>query len=346
MVITPTVTDRLRHVLRVAALQPVGEPRLIESYSNDAWAVDDARLGPVVLRVSWRGDVERLRREVLVARHMPPGARYPEVLDFGRADLADFALSYSITRRLAGASLEHRWTSLTTKQRRAAVSQLAAMLREVHRWRPPAIVTEPLCARPDLADGIDGLLGADINPLPIDRALLLAAHARDVPHVDPGLMDAAAQLLGDCRHLELGIDDPYRHGLIHGDVNLSNLWYDESGTTVLLDMEWARFAPPLLDLQRLCEYADTDARAAVDTYPTILRWLVEDYPEVVEDDLAAERMRLYSLTYAIRHVIVDPPGRPPAQLPAHHSLHRLRRLVDGVWPEASALPEALRVPIG
>src|SRR4051794_15027573 len=116
MYATPTPAERLKQVLSAGSLQPIGEPRRIESHSNDAWSFDDARLGPVVLRVSWRGDVERLRREVAVARHMPAGIRYPEVLGCGRADLAGFALSYSLTRRMTGSHLGHRWTSLTIEQ--------------------------------------------------------------------------------------------------------------------------------------------------------------------------------------------------------------------------------------
>jgi hypothetical protein len=62
--------DRLHLVLAESGLVPVDAPELIASPSNDAWMLDDAELGPVVLRVCWRGDRQRLLREAAVARHL------------------------------------------------------------------------------------------------------------------------------------------------------------------------------------------------------------------------------------------------------------------------------------
>jgi len=41
-------------IAEAAGLEPAAAQR-IESHSNDAWALDDARHGQLVLRVSWRG---------------------------------------------------------------------------------------------------------------------------------------------------------------------------------------------------------------------------------------------------------------------------------------------------
>jgi hypothetical protein len=342
MEIIPDAVERLAHVRAAAGLAPVAPPRLLESHSNDTWLLDDAERGSAVLRVSWRGDVDRLEREVAVAAAMPKTVRYPEVLTHGRTCLDGVELSYSLTRRLAGVALDGRWPSLSDAQRRSAVSQLAVMLRDLHTWTPPATLVEPLLARWDLAgDDITGLLGADITPLPVARAVRLAEHAKGIRHVDPHLMADVIGVLDELGPLAQPVDDPTGNGVVHGDLHLSNLLWSDAGEVTLLDFEWVRFGPPLLDLQRLCENADSDVLNGVDTHPTVLRWLESDYPEPFGAEHAPERVRLYSLVYAIRHVIVAPPDRDATDLPPDHSLHRLRRLVEGTWPQPSALPESL-----
>jgi hypothetical protein len=44
-------------------------------YSNDTW-----RIGPLVLRVCWPGEVERMEREASVAANLPPDVRYPPLV--------------------------------------------------------------------------------------------------------------------------------------------------------------------------------------------------------------------------------------------------------------------------
>ncbi len=342
----PSPAERLKHVLSAASIEPITAPQLIESHSNDAWLLDDARLGSIVLRVSWRGDVTRLEREARVAEQMPASVRYPPVVGYGRTSIRDFPLGYSMTRRLEGRQLNLHWPSLSTAEQRSLVAQLAEMLRDLHAWTPPADLAGWLLARPDLRDGgMTGLLGADIVPLPLARAIAMAEHGKTLPYVDPGLMSAAIDAIEELRHLEPEIDDPAAHGLIHADLHLSNIWWSEPNTITLLDLEWTRFGPPLLDLECLCRSADDEASAGDDTHLRILRGLEADYPEPFQVPDAAERMRLYSLAYSIRHVLVGPPDRPAAEMPADHAVHRLLRLAKGDWPAPGSLPDSL-MPTG
>ncbi|MEO3812914.1 phosphotransferase [Sphaerisporangium sp. B11E5] len=345
MTTIPGPAERLKHVLTVAGLEPVTASHLIESRSNDTWLMDDARLGPVVLRVCWRGDVSRLGREVAVVQAMPGGVRYPEVVGHGPAAVHDFPLHYSVTRRLTGGPLDLRWPSLTEAERRSAVAQLADMLRELHRWTPPAGLARQVCARPGLeGGGMSALLGADHTPLPVPRAVTMARHAGGLPFIDPGLMADAVATLGELEHLAPAVDDPSRHGLMHGDLNLGNLWWSQDGAVVMMDFEWVRFGPPLLDLQRLCDNADIDTLNGDGPHPAVLRRLAEEYPDAFREDDAAGRMRLYTLAYALRDIVVDPPDRPLDELSPDHSLHRVRRLLTGRWPAPGALPDPLVPP--
>jgi hypothetical protein len=315
----------------------------MESYSNDVWCFDDVALGPVVLRVAWRGDVDRLEREAHVTESVPPSVRVPKVLGHGTTSLGEHRLGYTVTRRLEGGPLDAGWAALSDPQKRDAVTQVATMLRDLHRWRPPAPVAAVVRVRAELSGhvGITELLGADLNPLPIDRSVALAKHAATLPFVDPGLMADAIETLEGLRDLDPSVEDPTRHGLIHGDVQLSNLWRTATGELVLIDLEWVRFAPPLLDVQRLCQSADADVVTGSGEHPEILRWFVEDYPELGAGNRVRDRMRLYTLTFSIRHAIVAPTSPSDTDLPPDHVLYTIRRLVDDQWPEAGSLLENL-----
>ena len=338
----PTPAERLKHVCAVASLVPRTTPQLIESQSNDTWALDDARLGSVVLRICWRGDVTRMERETAVLQQLPEQVRRPTVVGHGCTRAQGHELSYSLTSRLAGQALEHDWPGLSTAERSSAMRQTASLLRELHRWVPPAELAHELCARPGLAGGtISDLVGADIAPLPIERAVHLAEHVAGMPHVDPALMSAAVQLLRKLADPEPPVDDPQRNVVIHGDLSLSNLLRTPDGTIVLMDFEWTRIAPSSLELLRLCEHADNDMINGTDTHPSVLRLLEAEYPELFQTEDIARRIRLYLLAYSLRALVIAPPDRPADSLPPDHALHRVARLVDGRWPAPGALPKSL-----
>ncbi|ROQ27078.1 phosphotransferase family enzyme [Streptomyces sp. PanSC19] len=158
---------------------------------------------------------------------------HPRESTCGPSSLEGFPLSYSMTRRLAGTALARSWDALDATARRTAVDELSGMPRALHAWSPPADLADTLVARDGLHEGLDGMLGADITPLPTSRALALVDHGKALPHVDPGLMADAAHAIEEYRHLEPAVDDPSRHGVIHGDVHLENLWWSGPGVGVL-----------------------------------------------------------------------------------------------------------------
>lgn len=59
---TPDPDERWDAVRAAAGLRPEAPPQRVDSDSNDAWQMTDERLGEVVVRVGWRGDITRLER--------------------------------------------------------------------------------------------------------------------------------------------------------------------------------------------------------------------------------------------------------------------------------------------
>jgi aminoglycoside phosphotransferase (APT) family kinase protein/uncharacterized glyoxalase superfamily protein PhnB len=324
---------RLRQVCRAAGLDLSSSPRLVASGSNDAWLVDDRRLGALVLRVAWRGDLTRLNREAAVLRQAPDGVPCPKVIQDGRTSVNGFPVSYALTRRIAGQMLVQQWPTLTAAERRSAVAQLAQAMRQLHQWTPPAPLTQLVCTRPpSYLDTVDWVVGTDLHVLPPSRVLALAGNTPSLPHVDQDLIPAAIDAIGELSDLDVVVDDPARHGLIHADLHFNNVWWSASGTVTLLDFEWVRFGPPDLDLQPLCDHADEDVRSGHDQHPTVLRWLASDYPELFQAPDLPARLRLYSLVYVVRQVIITEPGQ------ATDYVHRLQRLLNGQWPAPGAVP--------
>src|SRR5450631_1578302 len=163
---------RLTRVLSIARV-PAQTPVPIASDSNDVW-----RIGAVVLRICWRGDRDRFAREAAVTAALPPGIPYPEIVDAGRDD----ELAWQVTRAVDGVPLAAVWPGMPAAHRRAAVHQIGQALAVLHAHPFPAEVIAVLAVpRPTGNTSAKALIGADLNPLPVQRALLLAQWVRAVP---------------------------------------------------------------------------------------------------------------------------------------------------------------------
>lgn len=333
---------RLTRVCAVAGLRPRATPEPIESYSNDIWILD-LPSGSAILRIGWLGDVTRLGREVAVIRHLPAEYPYPRLLDSGDTSLDGVPLTWMLTRRLPERSLDESWPSLTAGQRDTAIDGLAAALGILHAHVPPAEVADAVCARPTLdLTRVDGITGPDVNPLPPSRLAALLPYARATPFVDSGLIDATEDLVDELADLAPSLDDPVTGVLVHGDVHLWNILATDDGhLTALLDLEWVRFGPRWLELERLAQQADENVRGGGDTYRPIIERLLRVYPEIADVDRLGDRMRLVSIGHALRHLVVWPPDAPEEFLCPEHPVHRLRALVNGTWPDPGALPPTL-----
>jgi Phosphotransferase enzyme family len=335
-------TARLARVCTAARLQPRTPPEPIESYSNDTWILD-LPSGPAILRVGWTGDVTRLAREVAVTQGLPPDYPYPPLLDSGATSHDDRPLAWMLTRRLPEQPLDEVWPTLSTRQRNASLDDLSAALQVLHAHVPPTEVAAAVCARPTLdLTTCAGITGPDVNPLPLPRLTALLPYARTLPFVDPALVDATAGLVDELADLAPSVDDPATGVLVHGDVHLANILATADGrVTAVLDLEWVRFGPRWLELERLCQQADESARGGDDTYRLVIERLVATYPQIADVERLADRLRLVSVGHALRHLVVWPPDAPEESLAPAHPVHRLRALVNGSWPATGALPRNL-----
>ena len=319
---SPDQVQRLAAVRAAAAVRWRTDPVLTPSDSRDTWLLDEPVLGPVVLRIAWRGDRGRLVTEAKVGRALPAAVGYPPVVGFGwTRDEAD--LTWSLTRRLPGATLAAAWPELTGRRRAEAVATLTRMLAALYAWRPSAAVSDRLLARPATLD-LPGVLGADLLPLPAGRIDVLGQHAQRLPLVDAALVRQAVAWLGRRRHLMPELDRPGL-AVTHQDLHLDNVWWDGRRVTALLDLEWVRLAEPWTDLCRMADHADTDLRAGLDAHQRWSRALEQAVPALRVGELA-ERLRLGRMAVAVRQLFLWPlaEGEP---VPADHPRRTLERLL-------------------
>lgn len=314
---------RLVRVLAAERIDPSAAAVPLASDSNDVW-----RIGPLVVRVCWRGERARLRREALLASTLPPEAGYPDVVSSGQ----DGELAWMITRWVDGVSLDSAWPGLDSAERRQAVGQLAEILAALHSWVAPPQVTALLNgAEVELAEP-SLVVGASLHPLPVVRAFALAEHARGLPFVDGRVIDEAVARL----HLLAG-HDPYVGNedqvVVHGDAHLANLLWRDGRVVALLDFEWARLGPRDLELEPFLRSVTWSGQDPESMRPPELArlfgWLAADYGQLFASPHLVERLWLYQLTCTLCALYTRPAVAPAEQSAPDHPLNLLPRVAAG-----------------
>jgi len=309
---------RARHALAKAGLDPSVELRPLSSVTNEVWLAGEQH----VVRVN-RHPVPRLWREATLATILLPArVGCPPIVAYGGILGAD----WMITERLPGQVLSRCWPAMSTSDRRRAIHQLADRLRRLHEFR----LGEPL---PEIA--VPQLLASSAGPGSSERLLDALDRAQDLEFVDPVVILKAKTMVRDCLP---ALDAVAAETLIHGDVHFENVLWDGEQITGLLDFEWSRTAARDLELDvllRFCAYPflhvaeDYEQVTIPADYADVPGWLAEDYPELFSHPCLLDRLRVYSIAYDLRDLLMDPPTRPVDELSHLHPYWRLSDTVDG-----------------
>ena len=317
MALTKLAELRARRALSAAGLATEPDVSLtrVESVTNEVWSHGD-----VLVRVS--GAVgTRLRREADLARHLPAALRYPTILAVGE----DGGVDWLVLERAPGVPLVRCWPGMTERERRSAVEQLAVAVRALHETPAPPDLVEPVASPHILRAGahaVAPLLAA------LDRAAGLA-------HVDPGVI---AQAVGFVRALAPALDPFTSTTLIHGDLHFQNVLWDGSELTAVLDLEFARAAPPDLDLDvflRFCSLPflfvpeGREAEARAELYASVPFWFRDAYPAVFEHPRLLDRLRVYAVAFDVWSLLAGPPQQSIRGLTQYHPYRRLVATLRG-----------------
>jgi hygromycin-B 7''-O-kinase len=304
---------RARQALQSAKLDSTVDLRPASSVTNEVWLSREH-----VVRVNRKTD-RRLRREVQLAASLPPEVGYPEVVAHGNESGFDWV----VTSRRPGHVLSRSWPSMDPDTRREAVRQLADVLRVLHRTELPADL-------PPLDDAPQLLVtdGSSSPTLPLHGAIERVAR---LPFIVPELVRDLSRFVDD---LATNAGDLHATTLVHGDMTFENVLWDGERISSLFDFEWARAAPPDVDLDVLLRFCAQPELHVADDYVAITKaadyrsvpsWFRDAYPELFEFPGQLARLRLYAVAFDVRELLRIPPSGPPSELPESHPLKRLLR---------------------
>jgi aminoglycoside phosphotransferase len=301
--------ERFERVAEAAKLTVDALPVRLPSDSNDAW-----RVGDLVLRICWRGDRTRLQREAVILEHLPDEVPHVRLADAGVID----DLTWTLSHWVPGTMLSAAWPSLDAAQRRTAAEQLGHALQALHAWEPSPEVRAALAARTPQRNTSD-VIGAELNPLPVDRALQLVEPATHLENVDPHAIVQLGEELKRLRPID-ALRNPNEGVVVHGDAHLDNVLWDGTRLVALIDFEWARLGPPDLELQPMLVFDDVEI---------LIRSIVHSYPGIAAHPRFVERLWLYDLAATLRDLLVKSPLPATDDVPSWHPKHRLQVALAG-----------------
>jgi hygromycin-B 7''-O-kinase len=304
---------RARRALSAARLDTSAPVVPIESVTNEVWACGD-----VVIRLNRRLH-NRLQREAEISALLPPEVGYPRIIAVGRGHGNDWVA----LKRIPGSPLVRAWPFLDKVERRRAVEQFAGTLKALHASK----------VTPDLADTTDPPQLLQPGPFATQPLVDGIDRLEQLPHIDRGVID---ELRGFIRASRSALDPFEATTLIHGDLHFQNVLWDGRNVTALLDLEFARAAPPDLDLDvflRFCAYPSLfvpvgrEDEARREDYAAVAGWLMEDYTELFSHPRLVDRLRLYAIAFDVRNVLAQPPNGPLTGLTMRHPYRRLMQTV-------------------
>jgi aminoglycoside phosphotransferase (APT) family kinase protein len=207
--------------------------------------------------------------------------------------------------------------------RRRAVEELAATLRSLHTTTVPK----------ELADISDPPQLLVPGPRAVDPVLQALDRAESLEFVDQRIV---AELRTYVRGARSALDPFESDHLIHGDLHFQNVLWDGQHITALLDLEFARAAPPDLDLDvflRFCAYpalfvpVGREHEAQQRDYDEVPGWFRTAYPEMFDHPALVDRLRLYAIAFDLKQVLAEPPRGPLGSLTLQHPYRRLMATV-------------------
>ena len=294
---------RARRALSAARLDTSAPVVPIESVTNEVWACGD-----VVIRLNRRLH-NRLQREAEISALLPPEVRLPAHHRRRPWPRQRLGGAQAHPRRAARPGVAVPRQGRAPPRRRAVRRHAQGPARQQgDRRTSPTPPTRPSsCSR---------------APSPPSRSWTGIDRLEQLPHIDRGVIDELRRFIQASR---LGARPVRGHDPHPRRPALPERAVGRAHVTALLDLEFARAAPPDLDLDvflRFCSYPSLfvpvgrEDEARREDYADVAGWLMEDYTELFSHPRLVDRLRLYSIAFDVRNVLA-PAAQRAADRPHH-----------------------------
>lgn len=306
----PLAVARARRALQQAGL-PIDD-RVVQANStrNEVLITGD-----YVVRINKEPN-QRLRREAALVAELPNRSWTPRIVGHG----GEIGADYLIVARRPGAPLSRAWPTMTPRDRRFAIAQLAEALDDLHNTPAPTDIPRLRRTTHLLDDGPGPTL------LPLWQTI---GALRRSANPDDRLIDLVESAVSERAHLFEGFSASH---LVHGDLSFENILWDGRQITALLDFEWCRGAPPELDvdsINRYCRFpfAHVPEPAAREQRPEdyleVMSWLSADLPELFATPDLDDRLLVIDIAFELHELVAHPHLESREALGPLHPLNRL-----------------------
>lgn len=190
--------------------------------------------GDLALRLSFKKDSDRIRREVRLSEYLPDVIGYPVNIAVGLTD----GYEWSLSKRIYGSNLSEVWSNLDWKERTEIIQQITRIMELLHKVDVSKI--ENMSSKK-----------AWYTSFNVQETYSCLEKYMDKKIFSSEQIDALYGILE--RFWEK--HNSKTHVLNHGDITMDNLLWCNGKIVSLMDFEFSVIAPSELDLHCLINLA-------------------------------------------------------------------------------------------
>lgn len=269
--------------------------------------------GDLALRLSFKKDSDRIRREVRLSKYLPDTIGYPVNIAVGITD----GYEWSLSKRIYGNNLSEVWSKLDWKERTEAIRQILRMMELLHNVNISKI--ENLSSRKAWYTSFN----AQETYSCLEKYKHHKIFSTEQIDIFYGILERFWEKHNSMTHV-----------LNHGDITMDNLLWSNGRVVSLLDFEFSVIAPSELDLHSLINLAffsdESDFMSDCNTqeYQQYKRDVIELLKPMLVDSSSADLILGYAILYRQRFLefwFENPEGK----LEELDAYNKLLSLADG-----------------
>jgi len=237
----------------------------------------------------------------ITSRLLRAGAKVPKILNAGEIS----GKPYLMMEKLPGNNLVYDWIKFSLKKKENFMAQLAEQLKIFHslRFDQYAITMNQGQYRTNLKDAIE----VETDFKRIDKNNLRKEYVNDI------------ELLEQIYEMnKAALDEEKTAVLVHNDVHLENIFYQDGEITGLIDLDWISQAPRDYELWKLADVfydpkktVEKKLEPLYENYRMTREcgWLKKYYPQLFASPSLVIRIKLFSLENLINKIVDYQKGR-------------------------------------